>query len=130
MYKIISVWCFLLFSAAAFGVETHRPMEQMQHAQQAQNPGEVIYNQTCHQCHARDAMIGVGAPRFRMSRDWEFRSKKGLKAMLTNLSNGLRMMPPRGGCFECSDELLKQATIYMLPEKLKQRLVKVDKEKG
>ena len=108
-----------LLLAALPALATHRPLAQLEAAKRSKDPGAVVYQSTCSQCHAVDASIPVGAPKFKQLGDWQPRMKKGMKAMMTNLYQGLNIMPPRGGCFECTDKLLEQATIYMLPDKLK-----------
>lgn len=127
MCNFITVLSFLIVSSTVLAQTAHHPMQQIKLAQQAKNPGAVIYRQTCSQCHAVDPAIPVGAPRWRKTQDWQARSQKGLKAMLKNLADGLNMMPPRGGCFECDDELLKQATLYMLPKKVQKEFAQSGK---
>jgi cytochrome c5 len=66
-------------------------------------------------CHASRPQIQVGAPRMRHLGDWTIRLKQGLDNLLIHTQNGVGAMPPRGGCFECSDSQLKKALQAMLP---------------
>lgn len=93
----------------------HHPEAFIASIQNDPNAGQKVYEQFCSTCHAQDPSIEIGAPHFRVSKDWKKRMDKGLQGLLTVTIAGLNQMPPRGGCFECSDQLLKEAIIYMLP---------------
>lgn len=75
--------------------------------------GEQIYQEKCTICHAAGV---AGAPKFRDKKDWAPRSKLGMDDMLQKAKNGLNAMPPRGTCTDCSDDDLKKAIQYMLPQ--------------
>jgi len=94
---------------------SHNPQEFIESLKNDPEAGKKINQQFCSTCHAKEPSIDLGAPRFRVKKDWETRMKKGLDAMLTVTTVGINQMPPRGGCFECSDEQLKSAILYMLP---------------
>lgn len=70
----------------------------------------------CANCHALKPLIELGAPKIQQVKDWESRIKKGLDKLFINTSEGLNAMPPRGGCFECTDEQLKLAILVLLPK--------------
>ena len=95
----------------------HHPSEQIKFIQNAKNPGKLVYEQYCANCHAEDPLIELNAPKFRHTLDWSKRLSQSEKTLLKHTLEGLNTMPPMGGCFECSEELLKNAIIYMLPQK-------------
>ncbi|TAL62785.1 MAG: cytochrome c5 family protein, partial [Legionella sp.] len=45
--------------------------------------------------------------------------KQGAEQLIKHSDEGLNAMPPRGGCFECTDKQLLLAIIILLPKKLK-----------
>ena len=80
--------------------------------------GAQIVEHYCAVCHAEKPQIMVGAPRILKAQDWLPRLQKGLKSVLKHTQNGYNAMPPRGGCFECSDEQLQKAVFEMIPHAL------------
>lgn len=94
----------------------HKPAEFMRDLKNQKSPGKKIYVQFCQNCHAVQPMIPVSAPKFRVQADWQNRLEQGKAVFFTHVDEGLNNMPPRGGCFECSDEDLWQAINYMLPQ--------------
>jgi cytochrome c5 len=116
--------CVGIFTTA-IGAETtetslitqrHHPEAFIHSIQNDPAAGKKIYQQFCSTCHAEHPAISVGAPRIGKPSDWRQRMKKGLDGMLAVTTTGIRQMPPRGGCFECSDDQLKAAIQYMLPD--------------
>lgn len=112
----------LTFAATASGAENpplitnrHHPEQFIQSIQNDPEAGKKIYQQFCSTCHAQKPSINLGAPRIGVMADWQDRMKKGLDGLLNVTTVGINQMPPRGGCFECSDAELKQAIVYMLP---------------
>lgn len=84
-------------------------------APQALGPdaGKKRYESSCSVCH----QAGIaGAPRFRNKADWASRQATGLDAMLASAIKGKGQMPPKGTCMSCSDEELRMAIKYMLPQ--------------
>lgn len=75
--------------------------------------GEQVYNTTCMACHGTGA---AGAPKVGDKAAWEPRASQGLDTLLNHAVNGLRAMPPKGTCANCSDEELKGAIEYMLQQ--------------
>ncbi len=122
---ILAILCGLSFSALA--VDDYVPMITTRHhpenfiASIKGDPqaGKKIYQQFCATCHARNPAINMNAPRIGVARDWQPRMAKGIDGLLNVTIIGLNQMPPRGGCFECSDLLLTDAILYMLPKKKK-----------
>lgn len=68
------------------------------------------YNKTCAICHAAGA---AGAPRTGDEKAWNERLEKGMDELVKNASNGINAMPPKGMCFDCSDEDFKALIEYM-----------------
>jgi cytochrome c5 len=99
----------------------HHPEQFIQSIQNDPEAGKKIYQQFCSTCHAKDPSIALGAPRIGIASDWQDRMEKGIDGLLKVTIVGINQMPPRGGCFECSDAELKQAIVYMLPAEKKNK---------
>ncbi|WP_369413394.1 c-type cytochrome [Microbulbifer guangxiensis] len=60
-----------------------------------------LYQRTCFSCHS----TGInGAPRTGDQQAWATRMDKGMEVLVRNARDGYQAMPPRGLCFDCSDE--------------------------
>lgn len=75
--------------------------------------GDAVYNASCVACHSTGA---AGAPKLGDSAAWGPRAAKGMDVLLTNATNGINAMPPKGTCAACSDDELKAAVEYMLSQ--------------
>ncbi|MBI4356551.1 MAG: cytochrome c5 family protein [Gammaproteobacteria bacterium] len=76
------------------------------------NIGQTRYQTLCISCHG----MGVsGAPRL-VAADWKERRKKGIEALLSNATQGIKAMPPKGTCMQCTQAELKATIAYMLKE--------------
>jgi cytochrome c5 len=73
--------------------------------------GEEIYNSKCTTCHTSGA---AGAPILGAAKDWTERVGKGIDVLYTSSISGFKGMPPKGLCFDCSDDELKAAVDYMV----------------
>lgn len=72
---------------------------------------EDSYNKTCAICHAGGA---AGAPKTGDEKVWNQRiEEKGMDTLVKNASKGINAMPPKGMCFDCSDEDFKALIEYM-----------------
>ncbi|MDI9819569.1 c-type cytochrome [Tatlockia sp. PL877] len=92
------------------GVEA--PKEEV--AAKEEIPGKAVYDRSCAVCH-RDGV--AGAPKFRVLSDWKSRlEEKKLEGLTASAIKGINAMPPKGTCMDCSDEDIKEAVQYMLPE--------------
>lgn len=115
--KILLFSGCLIFSALAWAtVEStvsHRPGDFIQSIQNDPLAGEKVYNEFCASCHAVKPEISVGAPRFRVASDWKPYAAMNIDSLLKMADEGINNMPPRGGCFECTDANLKAAILYM-----------------
>ena len=108
----------LAFADDASGFTPHKPTDFIKSLDQDPETGKKVYQAFCGLCHDIKPSIPVGAPRFGVMEDWAKRMGKGLDEIYKNLDEGIGAMPARGGCFECTDEMLKSAMIYMMPEEL------------
>ena len=68
------------------------------------------YNKSCAVCHASGA---ANAPKTGDAAAWEPRMAKGMDGLVQSVQNGLNAMPPKGMCFECTDEDYKAMINYM-----------------
>ena len=75
--------------------------------------GDAVYNASCVACHSTGV---AGAPKVGDNAAWGVRAAKGLDALLTNATNGINAMPPKGTCAACSEEELKAAIEYILSQ--------------
>ena len=75
--------------------------------------GADVYNSFCMACHATGA---AGAPKTGDKAAWQPRFAQGMDTLLNHAVNGIRAMPPKGTCGDCSDDELKGAIAHMLNE--------------
>lgn len=70
------------------------------------------YKRACVICHASGV---AGAPRTGATGDWQtLIDSKGVDALVQSVRNGLNAMPPKGMCFDCSDEDYAALIEYMM----------------
>ena len=62
---------------------------------------EEQYGKSCAVCHAAGA---AGAPKTGVPSEWASRMEKGMETLVKSVKDGLNAMPPKGMCFDCSDE--------------------------
>lgn len=79
----------------------------------APRSGSEVYNAACMACHASGA---AGAPVTGNASQWAPRIAKGMSSLVKSAINGLNAMPPKGGCFNCSDDEVKAAVEYIVGE--------------
>jgi len=75
--------------------------------------GEQVVQGACLSCHGTGV---AGAPKIGDKAAWAPRIAQGDEALLTNAIQGLRAMPPRGACMNCTDADLKAAVDYMVSQ--------------
>ena len=68
------------------------------------------YNKSCAVCHATGA---ANAPKTGDAAAWEPRMAKGMDVLVASVSSGMNAMPPKGMCFDCSDDDYKALIEYM-----------------
>lgn len=107
---ILYMFTFSIYS------DNHHPQEFLKSIRGTQDEGEQIYNHFCVNCHAVKPLIPLGAPRKGEESDWKDRLKQGFNVLFMHTDEGFNAMPPRGGCFECSDEQLGLSIINMVPK--------------
>tara|TARA_B110000879_G_scaffold162593_1_gene209999 strand:+ start:1093 stop:1539 length:447 start_codon:yes stop_codon:yes gene_type:complete len=73
--------------------------------------GGDIYAINCIACHSSGV---AGAPIMGDVAAWSARLEQGLETVYTNAINGIRGMPMRGTCMDCSDDEVKAAVDHIL----------------
>ncbi|MFK8020258.1 MAG: cytochrome c5 family protein [Pseudomonadales bacterium] len=71
---------------------------------------KTIYQRSCISCHLSGA---AGAPKTHDVAAWAPKMEKGMEAVIANIKNGLNAMPPKGLCFDCSDEQYEALVNFM-----------------
>lgn len=117
--SILILWSFFISTYA----QSHHPQDFLIQIQGAKDEGKQIYNHFCVNCHAKKPLIELGAPKIGDAQDWSLRLKQGMNILFQHTDEGLNAMPPRGGCFECTDNQLLLSIIEMLPKSAKNELV-------
>ncbi len=92
----------------------HSPISFVKHIKGDKDAGRKIFNEFCASCHAVNPVISVNAPRVNDKKRWDKYRKLGVQTLLIMTLQGQGAMPARGGCFECSDEQLRETIQYML----------------
>jgi cytochrome c5 len=72
------------------------------------------YNKSCIACHSSGA---AGAPKTGVEAEWASRIGKGTDALVASVVNGMNAMPPKGMCFDCSNDDFKALIDYMVTPK-------------
>lgn len=73
--------------------------------------GQQKYEEVCKMCH--DTGL-AGAPKFGDKGDWSPRISQGMATLVKHAIQGLKAMPPKGGCSACTDEEIQKAVEYMV----------------
>ena len=110
-------WVILTGMLQLAAIAGHHPSALVEIWKTLPHAGDKVYQEFCATCHAKKPVIATGAPRFREQADWGWRLQSGCDIIFASLLKGRGVMPARGGCFECSDQMLKDAMNYMLPKK-------------
>ena len=113
---MLFILCCGCFYSVFLSAASHHPQEFLTSIQGKSDEGTQIVTHFCANCHAVKPLINLGAPRIGQKADWQIRLKQGLEKLFNHTAEGYHAMPPRGGCFECSDEQLKKAIRAMLPD--------------
>jgi cytochrome c5 len=81
-------------------------------AANAERSGEEIVAKHCNSCHGTPGL--PVAPR--SAEEWQaFTSAKSVDEMVAVTVKGVKAMPPKGACFDCSETELKAAIEVLLP---------------
>lgn len=121
-YLGVYLLILFVFSAPAYS-ESHHPQEFLKSISGTKDEGEQIYNHYCVNCHAQKPLISLGAPRIGEQKDWKLRLKQGFDVLFSHTDEGLNAMPPRGGCFECTDRQIALAIVNMVPKEAQKGLL-------
>ena len=97
----------------------HYPLSFVNELKDDPHAGQKIFMHYCVACHAPDAIVPVNAPRVGVPSDWAKINTDNINVILQHTFLGYQQMPARGGCFECSDELLRKAVQYILDHRNK-----------
>lgn len=97
----------------------HYPARFVKQLEGDPEAGKKIFNEFCSACHSPQPQIDINAPRIGDKKTWESIQKQGIETLLTITINGAGAMPARGGCFECSDQQLRETIQYILSQSLK-----------
>lgn len=73
--------------------------------------GADVYTKSCVACHSSGVL---GAPKLQDAADWAPRLEQGFDTVLQNAINGIKAMPPKGTCGDCSDDEIKAAIEHMI----------------
>ncbi|MDX2346233.1 MAG: c-type cytochrome [Legionella sp.] len=112
MKYFVFLICFFVTQLFA---ASHHPSAFLETIKNSPDEGEQIVQHFCGTCHATKPLIPLGAPKPKRLDDWAPRLKQGLDVLFKHTNEGVRAMPPRGGCFECTDEQLMLAIKALLP---------------
>ncbi len=82
------------------------------------NNGKTVYNKICFACH-KDGVAGAAA--LSNKKRWQEMADKGMDTIVKNVTAGVingkyGTAPPKGGCMDCSDQDIYDATHYMMKE--------------
>jgi len=99
-------------SVCLAGEECASAVKAVASASSGPRTGDAIYGQYCIACHASGLL---GAPIKDDSAAWLAAEKKagGFSNLLANAINGIRSMPAKGTCMDCSDEEISISIQYM-----------------
>jgi len=73
--------------------------------------GQQTFQTYCHACHGTGV---AGAPKYGDKTDWAPRIKQGHDVLVAHAIKGIRAMPPKGTCMDCSDDDISKTVDYML----------------
>ena len=105
-------WSVVLAAVVLWGCGEPPAREAAEAA--APRSGEQVYQRACAACHVPGRF---GAPRSVAGfRDhWLMRLEQvGFAGLLAITEQGQRRMPPKGNCFDCSDQELSDALVHFL----------------
>lgn len=109
---------FIIDATLPATVETshvaHYPLTFVMQLKNDPQAGKKIYHEYCSACHAVHPEIPVHAPRINHKQDWTKFKNMPFEDLFKLATLGYGAMPARGGCFECTDQQLKEAIKYLL----------------
>lgn len=107
--RISTLVCAALFATANFADNEPLQLAALSDGFNA----ETTYMASCFACHSTGA---AGAPKVGPgnAEAWAPRLEKGMDAVVANSIKGLNAMPPKGLCFNCTDDDLRAVIEYMV----------------
>lgn len=101
----------VLFATSNFANDSQQPL-QLAALSDGFN-AEATYMASCFACHSSGA---AGAPKVGPGNAdaWAPRMEKGMDAVLEAAIKGVNAMPPKGLCFNCTDDDLRALIEYMV----------------
>jgi cytochrome c5 len=120
-------WCFAALSGSLSEkaiVERIKPVGEVTvigvdpnaKAAAAASPADIgknRYEQTCQMCH----LSGIAdAPKLGDKKAWAPRIAQGMDVMQKHAMEGLRAMPPKGGCTTCDEAEIRKTIEYMVSQ--------------
>jgi cytochrome c5 len=69
-----------------------------------------MYARSCRACHT---VLDAKAPLTGDRADWDVRFAQGIDTLVAHARDGFKAMPARGQCLDCTDDDLKQLTLFM-----------------
>jgi cytochrome c5 len=111
---VVKITLFLsaMLVASSNFADSSEPVVQLAQLSDGFN-AEAKYMASCFACHSTGA---AGAPKVGDGNvaEWTPRMEKGMDAVVANAINGLNTMPPKGLCFDCTDDDLRAIVEYMV----------------
>lgn len=101
----------VLFATSNFADDSQQPLQLA--ALSDGFDAQATYMASCFACHSSGA---AGAPKVGPgnAEAWATRMEKGMDTVLANAIKGVNAMPPKGLCFNCTDDDLKAIIEYMV----------------
>lgn len=101
--------------SGAVNVRTyHYPATWSKQLKGRRDVGHIVFHSYCASCHGPNPQVPVNAPMIGDEKVWGGLKRLGVSRLLSLTIEGVNAMPARGGCFECSDDQLKAAIVYMI----------------
>ena len=92
----------------------HSPISFVKQLKDDPDAGRKIFKEFCTSCHGVNPIIDIHAPRIGDKKVWKGLRQLGIDSLLKLTIKGVKAMPARGGCFECSDQQLRETIEYIL----------------
>lgn len=75
--------------------------------------GKHRYEETCQMCH----QSGIAdAPKLGDKKAWAPRIAQGMTTLMKHAMEGIKAMPPKGGCTTCDEEEIRKTIEYMVSQ--------------
>ena len=101
----------LFFSLLLVGCDAGNSSKAVSTTPVGERSGQEIYQTYCFACHDRGV---IGAPKFGSEASLARLQNKPIAEVLRNTERGIRAMPRKGTCLDCTPEELEKAVNYLL----------------